>query len=126
MTARRLAPLLLILLAAASPQSRGQRPLQVLTQDAGSQGMPTYVTPAAPQMALRGAGRFEDAPMPNRDVAGPRVQTSSNQPEISPSLFTTRNQFRGDGFSPHSTAQTDQEKNFRPAPGFNLRIPLQD
>lgn len=67
---------------------------------------------------------YEPAPLPNRDVSAPRAQAASNEPSLAPTLFTTKNQYRGDGFSPNSTAQTEQEKRLKPGAGFSLRMPF--
>lgn len=67
---------------------------------------------------------FQPAPLPNRDVATPQAPRASNEPSLAPTLFTTRTQFRGDGFSPGSTAQGQQEKNLKPGAGFSLHMPL--
>lgn len=70
---------------------------------------------------------FTPAPVPNRDArapTGPRVRRPDA--EFSPSLFNRSDQFRGDGYSNGSTAQSEQEKRVRPGAGFNLRMPLQE
>lgn len=87
---------------------------------------PLLPLPQTPQSAVRPpAGPvFEPAPTPNRDASGPAPPRASNDPELSPTLFTRRNQFRGDGYSPGSTAQEEQERKVKPGAGFNLRMPL--
>ena len=67
---------------------------------------------------------FQPAPLPNRNVYTPQGPRASNEPSLAPTLFTTRTQFRGDGFSPGSTAQSDQEKKLKPGAGFSLHMPL--
>ena len=87
---------------------------------------PLLPLPQTPQGAARPqpGPAFEPAPTPNRDASGPPVPRASNEPQLSPTLFTRRNQFRGDGYSPGSTAQEEQERRVRPGAGFNLRMPL--
>lgn len=67
---------------------------------------------------------YEPAPLPNRDLSAPRAPRESNEPTLAPTLFTTKNQYRGDGFSPNSTAQSEQEKRVKPGAGFSLHMPL--
>ena len=74
-----------------------------------------------------GLGRgpvFEPAPLPNRDLNAPATARASNEPSLAPTLFTARTQYRGDGFSPGSTAQSEQERNVKPGAGFSLHMPL--
>lgn len=66
---------------------------------------------------------YEPAPLPNRDLSAPLAR-ASNEPTLAPTLFTTKNQYRGDGFSRDSTAQSEQEKRVKPGAGFSLRMPL--
>lgn len=114
-----LIPLALPLLAAA-PAHR-QFSLAVPTDD-------NPLLPVGPRASsLGGPARgpvYEAAPLPNRDMSAPRAARASNAPTLAPTLFTTKNQYRGDGFSPNSTAQIEQEKRFRPGAGFSLHMPL--
>ena len=71
-----------------------------------------------------GSPIYEPAPLPNPDAVGPPV-ASGGATTLSPTLFTQREQYRGDGFSPGSTAQGEQERNVQPAAGFKLHMPLQ-
>lgn len=102
---------------------QGQRGIVLQTTPAPS---PLLPLPQRPQDALRPPtnSAFEPAPTPNRDASGPAAPRASNEPQLSPTLFTRRNQFRGDGYSPGSTAQEEQERKVRPGAGFNLRMPL--
>jgi hypothetical protein len=68
---------------------------------------------------------FTAAPTPNRDAEGPRPPPASMAATVSPSLFTRKEQYRGDGFSPNSTAQDTEERHYQPAAGFNLKMPIQ-
>lgn len=101
-------------LMAAAPL---QRPLSLAVPADGSFSLD--------QPAPRGrAPSFQPAPLPNREVSTPTGPRSSNEPRLAPTLFTTRTQFRGDGFSPGSTAQSEQERNLRPGAGFSLHMPF--
>lgn len=103
-----LAPLLL---TAAAPKSR--------MSDLGTDYSFSRPAPAPPP------GRsYAPAPMPNRDLSAPQA-SASNDPQFGPSLFLPREQFRGDGFSPGSTAQSEQERRLKPTPGFRLSVPVQ-
>ena len=108
-----LAVLALPLIAAA--------PLQPpLTLAVPAEGGFSLGTPALP----RGTPSFQPAPLPNRDLSTPQGARASNDPTVSPTLFTTRTQFRGDGFSQGSTAQGEQEHKIRPGAGISLHMPL--
>jgi len=68
---------------------------------------------------------YDLAPTPNRDLDGPRAPRASNSPELAPGLFTRGQQYRGEGYSQGSSAQSEQERRARPGAGFKLRLPLQ-
>jgi hypothetical protein len=101
-------------LMAAAPL---QRPLTLGAPDDGGFSLSA---PAAPA----GVPPFQPAPLPNRDLSTPQGPRASNEPSLAPTLFTTRTQFRGDGFSPGSTAQSEQEHRLKPGAGFSLHMPL--
>lgn len=67
---------------------------------------------------------FEPAPLPNRDAFAP-VTRASKETSVSPSLFTRRDQYRGEGLAASSSAQSEQERRLLPGAGFNLSMPLQ-
>lgn len=79
----------------------------------------------APLRLQPAPGEFQPAPTPNRDVDAPLGPRASNAPQVSPGLFTRKDQYRGDGYARGSTSETDVERRAKPAPGFNLRLPLQ-
>ena len=118
---RLLLPLLALPLLAASPPQRGLS-LQALPPSA-SPLLPLPPTPPTPP-ARAPAREFDPAPLPNRDVEplGPRA---SGAPSVGPSLFTRSDQYRGEGYSKGSTAQSDQERRLKPGAGFSLRMPFQ-
>ncbi|HYZ61646.1 MAG TPA: hypothetical protein VE650_04270 [Acetobacteraceae bacterium] len=115
---RLLLPLLMLPLIAASPPQRG---LSLSVPGDNSLLLPFSTNTA---VASRTGPSYEPAPTPNRDVSGPTAPRATNEPTLTPSLFTTRNQYRGDGFSPGSTAQSEQEKRMKPGAGFSLHMPL--
>jgi hypothetical protein len=112
-----LLPLALPLLA-ANPAPR-QFSLAVPTD-------PSPLVPLSPSplsLTPKEGPSFEPAPTPNRDVSAPRGPVNTG-PSFGPTLFTTKNQYRGDGFAPGSTAQGEQEKRIKPGAGFSLRMPF--
>lgn len=114
------AALALAMPALAQQQPRGGFTLQATPS-------PLLPLPATPPQATRPPANgpvFEPAPTPDRDNTGPTGPRASNDPTLAPALFTRRNQYRGDGFSPGSTAQEEQERRVKPGAGFNLRMPL--
>ncbi len=108
-----LLPLALPLIAAAPP--RQQMSLSFSTDQGASQPLSLGARTTKPA--------YEPAPLPNRDLTVPTTR-QSEEPNLSPTLFTTKTQYRGDGFSPGSTAQADQERRARPGAGFSLHMPL--
>ncbi len=68
---------------------------------------------------------YDVAPTPNRDIDGPQAPRASNSPELAPGLFTRGQQYRGEGYSPGSSAQAAQERRAQPGAGFKLRLPFQ-
>ncbi len=75
--------------------------------------------PAAPP-----ASAYAPAPLPNRDLEYGNSLPSRAGTQVSPSLFTRKDEFRGDGFGKGSTAQSEQERRVRPGAGLSLRMPL--
>lgn len=113
-------------LLAASNLACAQQAQRGLVLQATPAPSPLLPLPQRPQGSTRpSAGpTFEPAPTPNRDASAPPPPRAGNDPQLSPTLFTRRNQFRGDGYSPGSTAQEEQERKVKPGAGFNLRMPL--
>ncbi len=101
-------------LMAASPR---KQPLTLAVPPDGGFSLTAPATPGA-------APPFQLAPLPNRDLSTPQGPRASNEPTLAPTLFTTRTQFRGDGFSPGSTAQSEQERKLKPGAGFSLHMPF--
>ena len=85
---------------------------------------PVIPAPVRVQAATPGR-RFQAAPMPNRELEAPGEPRASNEPQFSASLFTRRDQYRGEGITPNSSAQAEQERRLRPGAGFLLKMPLQ-
>jgi len=104
---------------AASP---GRQQLSLAVPSDPSPLLP--VSPSPLSLGPKPGPTFEAAPLPNRDLAGPSSARDNGAPSFGPSLFTTRNQYRGDGFSPGSTAQSEQEKRMKPGAGFSLKMPF--
>lgn len=80
--------------------------------------------PLAPPSATAPRQRYEPAPLPDRGLALTVPRTTA-EPHVAPTLFTTRDQYRGDGFSRGSTAQAEQEHRYKPPVGFSLHMPFQ-
>ncbi len=84
---------------------------------------PPRGTPTQPKGQPR--PNYDVAPTPNRDIDGPQAPRAGNSPELAPGLFTRGQQYRGEGYSPGSSAQSAQERRAQPGAGFKLRLPLQ-
>lgn len=111
-----LLPLALPLMAASPPRqlSLGVAPDNTLSLPNGQ-----YSLGAPP-----GNRTYEPAPLPNRDLNAPGQASASAAPSIGPTLFTQREQYRGDGYSRGSSPQNEQERRVRPGAGFSLHMPL--
>ena len=71
-------------------------------------------------------GTFAPAPVPDIYATVPYAKpTGPAQAEVSANLFTTQKSYRGEGYLFGSTIQGQQERKFRPAPGFSLKVPLE-
>lgn len=116
-----LCPIALLLMAAAPPRQFSL----AIPSDGGGFSLPTNQPPSFSLGGTPAGRRFEPAPLPNRDLNAPRATRTSNEPSLSPTLFTNHTQYRGDGFSPGSTPQGEQEHRLHPAAGFSLHMPLQ-
>ncbi len=68
---------------------------------------------------------FQPAPTPNRDLYAPLGPRASNAPEFGPEVYTRKDTYRGEGLTQGSSNQTSVDRRARPAPGFSLRMPLQ-
>ena len=116
-----LIPLALPLMAASPP-----RQLDLASPPAdGGLSLPSTQSPAFTVGRASGKPVYEAAPLPNRDLSAPRATSAPAEPSLAPTLFTQREQYRGDGFSPGSTAQSEQERRLHPGAGFSLHMPLQ-
>jgi hypothetical protein len=108
----RFAPFLLLLTAAAPSPYLGANYGATIPSTA----------PAAPSVPVA-PNTYQPAPMPNRELSAPAT-VASNEPHVSPTLFSPQQQFRGDGFSGNSTEQAVHDRALRPAAGLNLSMPL--
>jgi hypothetical protein len=78
---------------------------------------------AATGAAIRG---FAPAPVPDIDKDGGALHKAGPaKVELTPNLFHQRQTYQGDGYTPYSTVQGEQTKKIRPAPGFNVSVPLE-
>ena|SRR5215471_11602248 len=79
------------------------------------------LTPTLEQQAP--APGFTPAPVPNPDLIAPS-RAQQPKPELAPQLFRPRSRYGGEGFTPGSTVDAEQNQNVRPVPGMNLSVPL--
>ena len=104
--------------ASAFAQGRG---IVLQAQPSTSPLVPVPSTPRASPAPRE----FQPAPLPNRDYEGPAGPRASNSAELTPGLFTRKELYRGEGYSPGSSSEADTDRRAKPAAGFNLRMPLQ-
>ncbi len=104
--------------AAALGQGRG------IVLQAQPQASPLLPIPSTPQSSPT-SREFQPAPLPNRDYEAPAGPRASNSAELAPGVFTRKELYRGEGFSPGSTSAAETDRRAKPGAGFNLRMPLQ-
>ena len=86
--------------------------------------LPDFPTPPKRSAPVPAPTGYTAAPLPNQDADAPQTRASSDA-SIGPGIFSRRNQYRGEGFSPNSSAQIEQERRARPGGGISLTMPLQ-
>ena len=87
--------------------------------------LPSFTTRSSPPAPAPAAPPgFTAAPTPNDDVYAP-VTRASKDSSLSPGFFTRRDQYRGEGLSPGSSAQAEQDRRAKPGAGISLSMPLQ-
>ena len=85
--------------------------------------MPSFApTPHAPPITAPPG--YTTAPTPNEDSLAPQAKASKDA-SVGPGFFTRRDQYRGEGLSPSSSVQAEQDRKAKPGAGINLRMPLQ-
>jgi hypothetical protein len=67
---------------------------------------------------------FTPAPTPNQDAYAP-VTKDSPDPHLAPSLFSRKDQYRGESLAAMNSAQVEQERRVSPGAGIKLSMPLQ-
>jgi hypothetical protein len=68
---------------------------------------------------------FQAAPVPDLDLSAPAQAERNSGPEFSPNLFNQRAYNGGQGYTPGSSIERQQQQRQLPVPGFNLKMPLQ-
>ena len=86
----------------------------------------TAKVPASKPSRQQAGPVYEPAPIPNRDVIAPARAQQGAGTQISPSLFSRRDGYRGDSFTKGETAQADQNRRMMPSAGFTLKMPLDE
>ncbi len=86
--------------------------------------LPDSVKPPPRPPPKPGIPGFTAAPTPDPEASVPATEASKDS-SLSPSLFTRHDQYRGEGISPSSSAQSGQDRKSKPGAGLNLTMPLQ-
>jgi hypothetical protein len=82
--------------------------------------------PAARSLSLDPQSGFSPAPVPDQTIEAPNQHAfGGRRTELMPELFRQRKTYQGDGYTPGSTVQGEQQKRQKPLPGFNLSVPLE-
>ena len=111
-----LLPFVALLAMAASPK----------TSIVMAPGMPDFTPTRQPpsQATVVNPEGYSAAPTPDQDAFAP-TSKASNATSVAPGLFTRRDQYRGEGLSPSSSAQTEQDRRAKPGAGIKFSVPLQ-
>lgn len=84
---------------------------------------PDAAQPAEAQ-APETPGSYAPAPVPDDDSAAPTQAYQPAQPQVEANLITPGRSYQGEGYLPGSTVQGSQDRGKGPAPGVNLKVPL--
>ena len=108
-------PLAALLTAAAAPSGGFST----------AQPMPDFSLSARPRPSnTPGPSGYTEAPRPNQDLSAPHTRASTDA-SVAPGFFSRRDQYRGEGYSPNSSAQIEEYGKAKPGAGINLLMPLQ-
>ena len=119
----RFAPVLVAALLAGAASPGGNAPLTIY---APALPLPLVVTPRQPPPASVARPVFLPAPVPDLELDDNSLRkTGPAQVELTPNLFHPQQTFWGDGYTPHSTVEDQQNGKLRPMPGLNLSVPLE-
>lgn len=66
---------------------------------------------------------YQSAPMPDQTLSAPTIPEASG-PQIRPDLFNQRAYNGGQGYTPGSTIERQQQQRDKPIPGINITMPL--
>jgi hypothetical protein len=85
------------------------------------------IAPQTPAADAVGSGSdYAPAPVPDVDQSAPvQAELGPPQPEFKPGLFTSKDTYRGEGYTPGSSVQATEQRNAHPAPGILLNVPLE-
>lgn len=98
-----LVPLASLLAAAASPPTDADIPI--------------------PPIPPTNQPRYQSAPVPDQSFSAPIVPEATGT-KIRPDLFNQRAYNGGQGYTPGSTIERQQEQRDKPIPGINITMPL--
>ena len=92
---------------------------------AATEGVAPLGDPAAPVpvTAHVQTAMFEPAPVPNQDASGPSsvIDPSTG---LGPRIFSSKNEFEGDGFSGSSSQAATLDARKQPAAGLGFNVPV--
>lgn len=83
---------------------------------------PAAETEQASPVPEQPATRLEAAPVPNRDLEGPRARTAADRARLSPSVI--HRPLPGQGMAAEGAQNIQEERLFFPAPGARLNVPF--
>lgn len=82
--------------------------------------------PAPPaDTATNRASPYTPAPVPNPDLGWHAPSVSPAHTELTPGFYHPQQGYRGDGFTPGSTIQGEEQRRYRPLPSLQLSMPLE-
>ena len=139
MTRRRQLGFLLAILVAAGPSVASAQDAGGAEPPAGGPPRPPAPKPRQARRRVRRRGpaveteqatpsppepptRLEAAPVPNRDLEGPRARAAAERARLSPSVI--HRPLPGQGMAAEGAQNIQEERLFFPAPGARLNVPF--
>lgn len=67
---------------------------------------------------------YTPAPVPNENVERPGHGGQRAHTELTPGLYRPGKSYLGDGYTPGSTIQGEEQRRYKPLPNLSLSVPL--
>jgi hypothetical protein len=102
-----------LLLGAAAPAKAPYPPITLQSQQPPADTGKNIGSPYTP------------APVPDSEYEVPSATGGQSGPSLRPGFFQQRKSYQGEGYTPGSTIQGEEQRRYKPLPSLNLSVPLQ-